>query len=86
MLTTRPDSIEQKRDLHVGGVGAGAVSTLAAVTDPMSDAAQSWLDGARRAVRDADDYVRDNPWQALAVVALIGVAAGFLLARSSQSN
>jgi ElaB/YqjD/DUF883 family membrane-anchored ribosome-binding protein len=86
MLTTRPNSVEQKRDLHVGGMGAGAVSTLAAVTDPMGDVAQSWLDGARRAVRDADDFVRDNPWRALAVVALIGVAAGFLLSRTSQSN
>ena len=31
----------------------------------------------------ADEYVRDNPWQAIGAVALIGVTVGFLLARRS---
>jgi ElaB/YqjD/DUF883 family membrane-anchored ribosome-binding protein len=47
----------------------------------MSDEADSWLTRARDAARDADDYVHDNPWAALAVVALAGVAAGYLLSR-----
>jgi ElaB/YqjD/DUF883 family membrane-anchored ribosome-binding protein len=85
MLTTHPSSVLQKRDLHVGGLGSSATGALAAVTDGFADAADSWLDRAADAARDANDYVRENPWTALAMVALAGAAAGFLLARRSQS-
>ncbi len=81
MLTAHPSSVLQKRDLHVGGLGSSASGALAAVTNQMEDAAGSWLDRVRSAARDADDYVHDNPWAALAAVALMGVAAGILLSR-----
>jgi ElaB/YqjD/DUF883 family membrane-anchored ribosome-binding protein len=83
MLTTHPNSVAQKRDLHVGGLGSTAAGALAAVADPMMDAADSWVDRVRGAVNDADDYVHNNPWAALAVVAVLGVAAGYLLSRRS---
>jgi ElaB/YqjD/DUF883 family membrane-anchored ribosome-binding protein len=83
MLTTHPSSVAQKRDLHVGGLGSSAAGALAAVADPMMDAADSWVDSVRGAVNDADDYVHNNPWAALAVVAVLGVAAGYLLSRRS---
>ena len=81
MMTAHPSTGVQKRDLHVGGLGAGASGALAAVTEPARQAADSWLIKARDAARDADDYVHGNPWAALAVVALIGLTAGFLLSR-----
>jgi ElaB/YqjD/DUF883 family membrane-anchored ribosome-binding protein len=83
MLTTHPSSFFQKRDLHVGGLGSSASGALAAVAEPARGAADSWLERAREAARDADDYVRDNPWAALAVAGLVGLAAGYLL---SQRN
>ena len=83
MLTTHPSSVEQKRDLHVGGLGSTAAGALAAVTDPFAGIAD-WQSRARSAVRDADSYVHNNPWAALAVVAVLGLAAGYLLSRSSQ--
>jgi ElaB/YqjD/DUF883 family membrane-anchored ribosome-binding protein len=83
MLTTHPSTGVQKRDLHVGGLGADASGALAAVTDPMRDVADSWLVRARDAARDADDYVHGNPWAALAVVGLLGLTAGYLLSRRS---
>ena len=85
MLTTHPSSVVQKRDLHVGGLGSAPTGALAAVTDPFADIADSWITKTREAVREADDYVHNNPWAAIAVVACLGVAAGFLLSRSSQS-
>jgi ElaB/YqjD/DUF883 family membrane-anchored ribosome-binding protein len=85
MLTTHPSSVLQKRDLHVGGLGSSASGALAAVTDTVGDVADSWLDRAADTARDANDYVRGNPWTALAVAALAGVAAGYLLSRRSQS-
>ena len=81
MLTTDPNSVVQKRDLHVGGLGSSASGALAAVSDPVNDAAESWVRRARHTVRDADDFVHDNPWAALAVVGLLGLAAGYLLSR-----
>ncbi len=81
MLTTHPSSVFQKRDLHVGGLGSSASGALAAVTEPVRDTADSWLERARDATQDADDYVRDNPWAALAVAALVGLAAGYLLSQ-----
>jgi ElaB/YqjD/DUF883 family membrane-anchored ribosome-binding protein len=84
MLTTHPSSIEQKRDLHVGGLGAHASGALAAVTDPAADLADSWLARARDTAQAADDYVRQRPWSALAVAALAGLAAGFLLSQSAR--
>jgi ElaB/YqjD/DUF883 family membrane-anchored ribosome-binding protein len=81
MLTAHPNSVVQKRDLHVGGLGASASGALAAVADPLRDAADSWLERARDVAQDADDYLRNNPLAALAVAALVGLAAGYLLAR-----
>jgi ElaB/YqjD/DUF883 family membrane-anchored ribosome-binding protein len=85
MLTSHPSSVVQKRDLHVGGLGAGASGALAAVTDPVQTQVDSWLEKARDAARYADDYVHDNPWAALAFIGLAGMAAGYLLTRSSRS-
>jgi ElaB/YqjD/DUF883 family membrane-anchored ribosome-binding protein len=83
MLTSHPSSVPQKRDLHVGGLGSNASGAWAAVSGPARDAADSWVTRVRDAAREADDYVHDNPWAALAVVALAGVAAGYLLSRRS---
>jgi ElaB/YqjD/DUF883 family membrane-anchored ribosome-binding protein len=81
MLTTHPSSIVQKRDLHVGGLGLSASGALAAVTDPIMDGADPWVDRVRAAAIEVDDFVHDNPWAALAVIALVGAAAGYLLSR-----
>jgi ElaB/YqjD/DUF883 family membrane-anchored ribosome-binding protein len=83
LLTTHPGSIVQKRDLHVGGLGSSASGALAAVTDPLHEAADSWLERARDVAQEADEYVRANPWAALAVVALVGLAAGYLMSQRS---
>lgn len=81
MLTTDPSSVVQKRDLHVGGLGANVSGALAAVADPMGDGLELWVKRVRHTVRDADDFVHDNPYAALAVVGLLGLAAGYLLSR-----
>ncbi len=81
MLTTHPNSVFQKRDLHVGGLGLSASGALAAVTEPARDTADSWLVRARDVAQEADDFVRGNPWAALAVAALVGLAAGYLLSQ-----
>jgi DUF883 C-terminal glycine zipper region len=63
-----------KKDLHVGGfdaVSSGSVpsATLTSMIDPLVDA--------------SENYVRNNPWQALGVMAILGVTLGFLMSRRS---
>jgi ElaB/YqjD/DUF883 family membrane-anchored ribosome-binding protein len=51
---------------------------------------QSFADGsvnlrrrAQRAASTADDYVRDSPWQAVGIAALVGAVVGILATRRS---
>ena len=81
MLPALPANGVQKRDLHVGGLGAGPGGALAAVTGNVAGEVDSWFEKARIALREADDYVHGNPWQALAVVAVVGLTAGYWLSR-----
>jgi ElaB/YqjD/DUF883 family membrane-anchored ribosome-binding protein len=39
------------------------------------------VDQTRKAVGAADDYVRDNPWQSIAVAAGVGFLVGMLVSR-----
>jgi ElaB/YqjD/DUF883 family membrane-anchored ribosome-binding protein len=41
------------------------------------------VDRAKAAARATDDYVHDNPWQAIGIAAALGVAIGLLLNRRS---
>jgi ElaB/YqjD/DUF883 family membrane-anchored ribosome-binding protein len=41
------------------------------------------VDRAKAAARATDDYVHENPWQAIGIAAAIGVVAGLLLNRRS---
>jgi ElaB/YqjD/DUF883 family membrane-anchored ribosome-binding protein len=57
------------------------------VIDPLMDASENWVEKAREFAASADDYVRNNPWQALAVMAMVGVTIGYALSRrGSQSH
>jgi ElaB/YqjD/DUF883 family membrane-anchored ribosome-binding protein len=80
-MLTSPNGPDAKRDLHVGGVGSDPSAALASVIDPLLDASEDWVQQARNLARGADDYIRDNPWQAIGVVALLGVALGYLVSR-----
>jgi len=74
----------EKRDLHVGGLGAQSASgTFAAAVDPLLEASQNWMERLRELTRTADEFVRENPWQAMGAVALVGVTFGYLLSRRS---
>jgi ElaB/YqjD/DUF883 family membrane-anchored ribosome-binding protein len=75
-----------KKDLHVGGLGSTPSPTLASVIDPLMDASENWVQKARDFVSSADDYVRENPWQALGVMAMLGVTLGYLLSRRGSQR
>jgi ElaB/YqjD/DUF883 family membrane-anchored ribosome-binding protein len=84
MIASLPNSGAQKRDLHVGGLGSSAAAAPAALIDPTMEAAGSWVRSSKTAARAADDFVRTNPWTALAVTALVSLAAGYLLSQRAR--
>jgi ElaB/YqjD/DUF883 family membrane-anchored ribosome-binding protein len=84
-MLTSPNGAAAKKDLHIGGVGAASANALSAVIDPLVDASETWVRRARDFVGNADDYVRDNPWAAVGVGAMLGLTLGFFLVRSRRS-
>jgi ElaB/YqjD/DUF883 family membrane-anchored ribosome-binding protein len=87
MHIAKYSTLAEKKDLHVGGLGVATSGALAAVVDPWTDAvmgaSDTWLRKVKYAARSADDYVRTSPWQAVGLVALMGLTAGYLLSRRS---
>ena len=47
----------------------------------MMDLQDDAIDTAKAAARVTDDYVRDNPWQAIGVAGLIGLLVGLVISR-----
>lgn len=54
---------------------------LDAAMDKMQDLQTSVVESGREVAGSADDYVRQNPWQAVAISAGIGLLIGMLVAR-----
>jgi ElaB/YqjD/DUF883 family membrane-anchored ribosome-binding protein len=87
MLAARNSVFSEKKDLHVGGLGANARARLASVADPKVDdaitRARPFLQQARDAVQNANYALRNNPWAALGLGAALGLTVGYLLSRRS---
>ena len=49
----------------------------------LAESADSMRRQAQRVVTTADDYVHDNPWQAVGLAALVGAVVGILASRRS---
>jgi ElaB/YqjD/DUF883 family membrane-anchored ribosome-binding protein len=47
----------------------------------LQDMQDDAVDRAKATARATDEYVRDNPWQALGVAAALGVLVGLLIGR-----
>ena len=56
-------------------------STIATTKKAVSEGAEQAQRQAEEALAAADRYVRDQPWEAIGIAALAGVAVGFLLGR-----
>jgi len=76
------NSTAAKKDLHVGGIG----SNFSSVIDPLMDASENWVRKARDFVDSADDFVRNNPWQAVGLMAMAGITLGYFLSRRARAS
>jgi ElaB/YqjD/DUF883 family membrane-anchored ribosome-binding protein len=65
----------------VAAARAHAEESLRGVKARLQEAGEDMVDQTRKAVGAADDYVRDNPWQSMAVAAGVGFLVGILVSR-----
>ena len=71
---------------HVAQVRAKAEESLKAARARVAALQDVALAKTRAAGRVADDYVRANPWQVMAICAVAGLVLGLLLARDRDSD
>jgi ElaB/YqjD/DUF883 family membrane-anchored ribosome-binding protein len=51
------------------------------VKERMLDTEEAMIERSKEAVKMTDEYVHDNPWNAIGVSAALGLIAGMLIAR-----
>jgi ElaB/YqjD/DUF883 family membrane-anchored ribosome-binding protein len=86
MIAARHSGFSEKRDLHVGGLGANGRARLATLADRGHETiglSRPFLQQAREIVKNANHALRDNPWAALGLGAALGLTVGYLISRRS---
>jgi len=58
-----------------------AKETVRAARERLADSQEELTRRAREAAKDADKYVRDNPWQAVGIAAGVALIIGLLVSR-----
>ena len=56
-------------------------ASLATAKVKLTDAARALLDKTKETAKVADEYVRENPWQAVGAAAVAGLVLGVLISR-----
>src|SRR5271156_5067938 len=70
-------------DADVATMRTKVMATVDAAKETLADSAETLRRQAQRAMSGADEYVRESPWAAVGVAALIGALVGILVARRS---
>ena len=58
-----------------------ALAAMKQTREALYDAQDEALAQGRKAARATDEYVHDNPWQAIGMAAMVGLLLGVLLSR-----
>jgi len=80
------DLVARLADLNDGDVATlrtKVLETVASAKETLADSAETLRRQAQRAMNGADEYVRESPWAAVGVAALVGALVGILVARRS---
>src|SRR5450432_2242185 len=75
--------IADLKDADVVRVRGKVQRAVEATKQSLADGADVIRQHAQNAVSTADDYVRESPWQAVGIAALIGAVVGILATRRS---
>ena len=69
------------KDAELVRIRSRVEQTLANAKRNLESTTAAAKNQARRVASSADNYVRESPWQALGIAALVGVAIGLLASR-----
>ncbi len=58
-----------------------AMTSLKRTREALYEAQDAVLERGRKAARATDDYVHDNPWQAIGITGVTGLLLGLLITR-----
>lgn len=75
--------IADLKDADVVRVRGKVQRAVDATKQSLTDSADAIRQHAQRAASTADDYVRESPWQAVGIAALVGAVVGILATRRS---
>jgi ElaB/YqjD/DUF883 family membrane-anchored ribosome-binding protein len=75
--------IADLKDADVVRVRGKVQRAVDATKQSLADGAETIRQQAQNVATTADDYVRDSPWQAVGIAALVGAVVGMLAARRS---
>jgi ElaB/YqjD/DUF883 family membrane-anchored ribosome-binding protein len=70
-------------DVDVMRVRGKVQRAIESAKESIAEGADTLRQQAQRAAGSADDYVRDSPWQAVGIAALVGVLIGLVATRRS---
>jgi len=70
-------------DADIASLRTKVMSTVGAAKERLAEGADTVKQGASRAFDTADVYVRESPWIAIGLAAVVGAVAGILVARRS---
>ncbi len=70
-------------DADVATMRSKVMATVESARETLGDGAEALRRHAQKAARGADDYVRESPWAAVGLAALVGAVVGILVARRS---
>lgn len=68
-------------DADVASMRSKVMATVESAKESLSDRAATLKRQAQRAIGGADGYVRESPWAAVGLAALVGAVVGILVAR-----
>jgi len=75
--------IADLNDADVASIRSKVMATVGSAKETLAGGAETLRRQAQRAVSGADDYVRESPWAAVGLAALVGAVVGILVARRS---
>jgi ElaB/YqjD/DUF883 family membrane-anchored ribosome-binding protein len=75
--------IADLKDADVVRVRSKVQRAVDATKQSLADGAETIRQQAQDVASTADDYVRDSPWQAVGIAALVGAVVGILATRRS---
>ena len=75
--------IADLKENDVVRVRTRVMNAVDAAKESLAERADTLKRQAQKAVSGTDDYVRDNPWAAVGLAALVGAVVGILVARRS---